>query len=304
MDTIVSHLDVTQIFCEVDDFCQRFEQLMQPQLQLPAVIGEKQSQSRLQRCEIMTIVIAFHGSGFRTFKEFYTLQVLPHWRRAFPKLVSYNRFVELMPWGLMQLCCYLLSRLGDVTGINFIDSTGLDVCHPRRAHAHRTFKGEVGWGKSSVGWYYGFKLHLIVNEHGELIAFQLTPANVDDRVPVPELTQGLFGKLFGDRGYISQALFEQLFERGIQLITKLKKNMKNRLMPMLDKILLRKRAVIESVNDYLKNVCQIEHSRHRSPLNFLVNLVSGLVAYTYQAHKPALDLVPKGLPELPEAAIF
>ena len=304
MDTIVSHLDVTQIFCEVDDFCQRFEALMQPQFQLPAVIGEKQSRSRLHRCEIMTIVIAFHGSGFRTFKEFYTLQVLPHWRRAFPHLVSYTRFVELMPWSLMLLCCYLLSRLGDVTGINFIDSTGLEVCHPRRAHAHRTFQGEVGWGKSSVGWYYGFKLHLIVNEHGELLAFQLTPANVDDRVPVPELTQGLFGKLFGDRGYISQALFELLFERGVQLVTKLKKNMKNRLMPMLDKILLRKRAVIESVNDYLKNVCQIEHSRHRSPLNFLVNLVSGLVAYTYQAHRPSLDLVPKGLPELPEAAIF
>lgn len=304
METIVSHLDITQIFCEVDDFCQRFEYLMQSQLQLPARTGEKLSQSGLQRSEIMTIVIAFHGSGYRTFKEFYTLQVLPDWRRDFPRLVSYNRFVELMPWSLMLLCCYLSRRLGDVTGINFIDSTKLAVCHPRRAHAHRTFKGEVGWGKNSVGWYYGFKLHLIVNEHGELLAFQLTPGNVDDRAPVPELTKGIFGKLFGDRGYISQALFESLFTRGLQLITKLKKKMKNGLMPMLDKILLRKRAVIESVNDYLKNVCQIEHSRHRSPLNFLVNLVSGLVAYTYQPHKPSLDLAPKGLPALPEPAIF
>jgi hypothetical protein len=304
MDTIVSHLNITQIFCEVDDFCQHFESLLQPHLQLPAASGEKQSQSRLQRSEIMTIVIAFHGSGFRTFKEFDTLQGLPHWRSAFPNVVSYNRFIELMPWSLMLLCCYLLSRLGEVTGINFIDSTKLEVGHPRRAHAHRTFSGEVGWGKSSVGWYYGFKLHLIVNEQGELLAFQLTPANVDDRVPVPDWTQGLFGKLFGDRGYISQALFERLLARGVQLVTKLKKNMKNRLMPMLDQILLRQRAVIESVNDYLKNVCQIEHSRHRSPLNFLVNLVAGLVAYTYQAHKPSLDLEPKGLPQLPEAAIF
>lgn len=301
MDMIVSHLDVTQIFCDVDDFCQQFEHLWQQQSQLPSMVGEKRCSSRLQLSEVMTIVIAFHGSGFRTFKDFYTLCVLPHWRRAFPQLVSYTRFVDLMPWSLMLLCCYLYTRLGERTGISFIDSTPLEVCHPKRAHAHRVFADYGAWGKNSMGWYYGFKLHLLINERGELLAFQLTPANVDDRTPVADLTRGIIGKLFGDRGYISQALFEQLWNQGLQLVTKIKKNMKNRLMPLLDKILLRKRALIESVNDQLKNVAQIEHSRHRSPLNFMVNLLAGLVAYTYQPSKPSLDLQPKGLPALPEA---
>ncbi len=301
MESIVSHLDVVQIFCDVDDFCQQFERLWAQQSHLPSMQGEKRSRSRLCVSEVMTILIAFHGSGARTFKDFYTLTVLPYWRKAFPQLVSYNRFVELMPWSLMLLCCYLHIRLGEGSGISFIDATPLAVCHPKRAHCHRVFADFAAWGKSTMGWFYGFKLHLVVNDQGELLAFQLTPANVDDRVPVPDLTQGLIGKLFGDRGYISQALFEQLWQQGLQLITKLKKNMKNRLMPLLDKILLRKRALIESVHDQLKNVAQVEHSRHRSPLNFLVNLIAGLIAYTYQPSKPALDLQAKGFPALPDA---
>lgn len=251
--------------------------------------------------EVMTIVIAFHGSGFRTFKDFYTLCVSPHWRNAFPHLVSYTRFVELMPWCLMLLCCFLNTRKGEVTGISFIDSTPIEVCHPCRAHAHKVFKQQVGWGKSSVGWKYGFKLHLIINDQGELLAFQLTTANTDDRKVVPDLTQDLIGKLFGDRGYVSQNLFEQLYARGLQLMTKSKRNMKNRLVKLIDKVLLRKRALIESVNDQLKNICQIEHSRHRSLFNFLVNLLAGLTAYTYQQKKPALDLEVKGLSALPPA---
>lgn len=303
MNSIVSRLDITQVFCQVDDFCKQFEQQWQHQPQLPSMSGEKRSRSRLRLSEVMTIVIAFHGSGFRTFKDFYTLCVLPHWSKAFPRLVSYNRFVELMPWCLMLLCCFLHTRRGDITGIAFIDSTPIEVCHPCRAHAHRVFAGLVGWGKDSVGWRYGFKLHLIINDKGELLAFKLTTANTDDRKPVPDLTQDLVGKLFGDRGYISQALFEQLYERGLQLIAKSKRNMKNRLVTMMDKILLRKRALIESVNDQLKNICQIEHSRHRSVFNFLVNLLSGLVAYSYQAKKPSLDLEVKGLPALPSVLL-
>jgi len=211
--------------------------------------------------EVMTIAIAFHGSGYKTFKEFYTLHVLQSWRGAFPNLVSYTRFVELMPWCLMLLCCFLHTRRVEVTGISFIDSTPIEVCHRCRAHAHKVFKGLVKWGKNSVGWHFGFKLHLIINDCGELLAFKLTPANVDDRAPVPDMTKDLIGKLFGDRGYISQKLFEELYERGLQLVTKSKKKMKNRLVKLIDKILLRKRAVIESVNDHLKNLCQIEHSR-------------------------------------------
>lgn len=133
-------------------------------------------------------------------------------------------------------------------------------------------------------------MHLIINEYGDLLAVRITPGNGDDRTPVPDMAKDLFGKLFGDRGYVSWKLFEQLLEKGIHLVTTLKKNMKNRLMPVLDKILLRKRSIIETVNDQLKNISQIEHTRHRSLANFLVNLIAGLIAYTYQERKPSLNL--------------
>ncbi len=205
----------------------------------------------------MTIVITFHGSGYRTFKDFYQQKVLADWRDAFPNLVSYGRFVELMPWSFMALVSFLNTHcLGEVTGISFIDSTAIAVCHVKRARAHKTFKRLAAWGKSSVGGYFGFKLHLIINDQGELLAAALTPGNTDDRKPVPDMTKALVGKLFGDRGYISQTLFEALFERGLELIAKRRKNMKNALMPLLDKILLRKRPIIETVNDPLKNLCQ------------------------------------------------
>ena len=150
--------------------------------------------------------------------------------------------------------------------------------------------GSAARGKSSVGWFFGFKLHLVVNDLGELLACRLTPGHVDDRSPVPVLVQRVFGKLFGDRGYLSQGLFAELFERGIHLVTKLKRNMKNRLMPLGDKVLLRQRAIVESINDQLKNISQIEHTRHRSLANFMVNLVSGLVADCHQPKKPSLRL--------------
>ncbi len=242
MSIIVSRLDITQIFCDVDDFCKQWENLWQQIPQLPSTTGERRSKSRMCRSEVMTIVIAFHGSGYRTFKEFYTLHVLPSWREAFPNQVSYTRFVGLMQECLMLLCCFLHTRTGEITGISFIDSTPINVCHNCRAHAHKVFKGLVNWSKNSVSWHFGFKLHLIINDRGELLAFKLTPASVDDRKPVPEMTEDLIGKLFGDRGYVSQKLFEELYERGLELITKSKKNMKNRLVKLIDKILLRKRA--------------------------------------------------------------
>ena len=110
-----------------------------------------------------------------------------------------------------------------------------------------------------------------------------------------EMTQGIFGKLFGDRGYISQELFEKLYEQQLQLITCYKKNMKQKLVKPIDKILLRKRALIETVNVQLQNIFQIEHSRHCSIWNFLVNLMVGLIAYTYLPKKPSIDLEPNVL---------
>ena len=190
---------------------------------------------------------------------------------------------------LLPLAVYLSTQYGSCTGISFIDSTALAVCHPARIHQHRVFRADARRGKTSVGWFYGFKLHLVVNDRGELLAYCLTPGTIDDRQPVARLARRLFGKLFGDKGYISHALAEQLLlTQGLQLITKLRKNMRNILMPLADKLLLRKRAIIEIINDQLKNICQIEHTRHRSPLNFLAHLFAGLIAYCRQPKKPSL----------------
>lgn len=290
---------LVELFCAVDDFCLTFEPCWRGQL---VVSGQAQRQRARQLClsEIMTILILFHQSHYRHFKAFYTEYVLVHLRAEFPGLVSYTRFVEFIPSTLFPLCVYLRHCFGACTGIAFMDSTPLAVCHNRRIAHHKVFTGVAARGKTSVGWFFGFKLHLVFNDQGELLNIALTPGNVDDRKPVPKLVKQLFGKLFADKGYLSQALFEQLLETfGVQLITKLKSNMKNRLMPWADRLLLRKRAIVETIIDQLKNISQIEHTRHRSPVNFLVNLLCGLIAYCHQPKKPSLHL--DALPRLAAA---
>jgi IS5 family transposase len=280
-------MDLTTLFCHIDAFWQAFQPFWEQQLRAS---GERQRQRRTQLSlsEIMTVVILFHQSGFRTFKTFYCHYVCPYLGDAFPELVSYNRFVELQSRAVVPLAAYLQTRYGKSRGIAFIDATSIAVCHNRRIASHRVFEDLAARGKTSIDWFYGFKVHLVVNDQGDLLAVAITPANRDDRKPVPKLTRGLVGKLFGDKGYISQRLYEELFERGLELITTLRRNMKPRLLPLADKLLLRKRALIESVNDQLKNISQIEHSRHRSVKNLFVNLLAGLIAYTWQPTKPAL----------------
>lgn len=259
--------------------------------------------SSLAASEVMTIIIYFHQSRYRDFKTYYTQYVQRHLRREFPHLVSYTRFVELMPPALWPLCLYLKTRFGPVTGISFIDATALPVCHNRRISRHKVFDGLAARGKTSMGWFFGFKLHLVVNDCGELLAFYVTPGNVDDRQPVPRLAHRLFGKLFGDKGYISQPLADQLLAQNVHLITGLRKNMKNRLLLLFDKLMLRKRALIETITDQLKNISQVAHTRHRSVDNFLVNLVAGLIAYTHQPKKPSLNLRDESLALLPATLI-
>lgn len=280
-------MSLLELFCNIDDFCQACQR--QQAAQLPAQTGQPVRQPGLSESEIMTIMIHFHQVGYRTFKTYYTDYVQTQLRGEFPHLVSYNRFIQLLPRVVLLLWAYAQSRCGRCTGIAFVDSTPLRVCHNRRISRNKVFKGLAARGQSSLGWFYGFKLHLIVNEVGDLLAFTLTPGNDDDRKPVPRLAKGLFGKLFGDKGYLSQALFEQLWQQGLQLITAVKANMKNRLMPLMDKLLLRKRYIIETINDQLKNLSQIEHSRHRSPINFLINVLAGVIAYSWQPKKPAIN---------------
>jgi hypothetical protein len=259
---------------------------------LNAGFRKRNRRGQLSPSEIMTILVWFHRSNYRTFKHFYQEYVCEALRQEFPNLVSYSRFIALIPGVCVPLCAYLMTRRGPCTGIAFVDATSLAVCHNRRIRSHKVFRHVAARGKTSVGWFYGFKLHLMINDRGDLLGFFVTAGNVDDRKPLPKMARDLFGKLFGDKGYISQQLFTDLLNQGVQLITKLRKNMKNRLMSVVDKVLLRKRSLIETVYDQLKNISQIEHTRHRSVTNYFMNLVAGLIAYTYQEQKPSLNLSP------------
>ncbi|MEM7031706.1 MAG: IS982 family transposase [Chloroflexota bacterium] len=292
-------MSLLEIFCAVDDFMIIFDQWLQERAltQVPSKRGRK---ATLSMSEVMTIIIWFHQSPYQDFKAFYTQHVQVYLRDEFPNLVSYNRFVELMPGTLMPLCVYMvICCRGEQTGIAFVDSTSIAVCHNKRIRRHKTFAAVARRGKSTMGWFYGFKLHLVVNDVGEILAFCLTSGNVDDREPVPTLAKELWGRLVGDKGYISQDLFEQLFEQDLRLITTVRKDMTNRLMPVMDRVLSRKRSVIETINDQLKNISNIAHTRHRSTTNFLVNLLAGLIAYSWKPNKPALNLSDQDLAQLP-----
>jgi hypothetical protein len=280
-------MSLLELFCDVAAFCQLAQQQTLPSS------GRQGRQPGICESEVMTILIHFHQSGYRDFKCYYLYHVQTHLRAEFPYLVSYARFITLLPSVLVLLWAYALSRCTCRSGISFVDSTPLRVCHNRRIGRHKVFAGVAKRGQSSLGWFFGLKLHLVVSERGDVLAFALTPGNVDDRKPVPRLAKRLFGKLFGDQGYLSQPLFEQLFQHGLTLITNLKAKMKNRFVPLEDKLLLRKRSLIEMINDQLKNISQIEHSRHRSPKNAVMNVLAGLIAYTFQPRKPALNLSPK-----------
>ena len=287
---------IIEIFSMCDDFSKNFDGIVQKNSITAGDSAKKRKYHRdgkMSDSEVMTILILFHNSGYRCLKHFYLDHVCKHMRHLFPKTVSYNRFVELEKRAVLKLAVLVKTILmGKCTGISFIDSTPLRVCKNQRILQHKTFKGIAERGKCSVGWFYGFKLHIICNEMGEIVNFMFTPGNVDDREPlkVERFTEELYGKLVGDRGYISKDIFCKLFINGIQLITKLKNKMKNSLMSVADKVLLRKRAIIESVNDELKNMAQIEHSRHRSFHNFVNNLVAGIAAYCFFPKKPMLQL--------------
>src|SRR6266446_2127224 len=274
-------MNILHLFCEIDDFYQFFEPQWK-RFQFASLERKRNRESSLTVSEVMTLIVLFHASAYRNFKSYYTEHVLKHLAGEFPRLVSYNRFVELMSSAMIPFCCYLETRKGQCSGISFIDSTSLKVCHNRRIYSHKVFETSARRGKTSVDWFYGFKLHLVINDQGELHSLRLTAGNVDDRQPVERL-------FFND-------------EQQLQLITKLKKGMKNRLMPLFDKIMLRKRSIIESVIDQLKNISQIEHTRHRSAVNFFVNLIAGLIAYTWREKKPSLNIRFKDQLLLPEVA--
>ena len=277
---------------KVDDFCNVFKnEYSKHYIKIDSKIKSRNREASLCDSEVISLLISFHNGQFRNFKHFYLNYVCAHLKSDFPKLVSYNRFIELSHRHAIVFMLFIQhSCKGECTGISFIDSTVIRVCHNKRIKRNKVFKGVAQVGKSTMGWFFGFKLHLIINDKGEVLSFYLTQGNVDDRdvKTITKMTEDIFGRLFGDKGYISKALSDLLWGNGIQLITQVKRNMKKKALSNEEKLLLRKRSVIETVNDELKNICQVEHTRHRSISGFLLNIMGAIAAYSFFPKKPSI----------------
>jgi len=281
---------LTETFCLIDDFCRQFEPAWHKRM-LQTGSKKRQRKSELSLAELMTLVVLFHQLRFRQFKSFYLNHACRYLRAEFPKLPSYQRIVELTPRCVAPLATLFECLKGACDGVSIADATPVAVCDNKRIPRHRVFKGKAERGKTSMGWFYGFKLHAIINSQGELVRIKLTPGNTNDRKPIPEMCQGLFGLLFADKGYVGKPLVETLKDMAIKLVTTLKKNMKPVPLTLFEKALLKRRSLIETVFDELKNLCQIEHTRHRSTSNFIVNLMAGIIAYCLSETKPSLSLI-------------
>ena len=278
---------ITEIFYLADEFCLEFEKSMSSY----SLGNQPKKKPKMSQSEVITIMVLFHFGAFKNMKHFYQYYVKEHLTGYFLDSVSYNRFVELMQSVSLAMTIFLKTCcLGESTGIAFIDSTPIRVCKNKRIPRHKVFEGIAQRGKSTVGYFYGFKLHFVTNDKGEILNFVITPGNTDDREPLKDkkFVEKIKGKLYADKGYVSKELTEVLFVDGLHLITHIRNNMKNVLMEMKDKILLRKRSVIETINDELINICSIEHSRHRSFTNFITNMIAGLIAYSFFPKKPAI----------------
>lgn len=281
--------DITELFCFVDDFAKGIaKEVKSHQLKDNKLLRRPTRIPGLTDSEIMTIILMFQESPCRNFKFFYK-SYLQLYHSEFPKMPCYDRFLTLMPRVLHLLVFFLYCLFSPGKGIAYVDATSLAVCHPKRIYRNKVFKGLASRGKTTKGWFFGFKLHVIITPQGDLMRVKLTGGNVDDRKVVPQMTQGLTGLLFGDKGYISKELFLKLYRRGLKLVTGIKKTMKNMLMDWNEKVLLRKRSLIETVFDYLKNKLQLEHTRHRSPFNMLIHLVSTLIVYQLKPTKPSIS---------------
>lgn len=280
--------NITAIYVCIDDFCKIYEKSEQYRLIVTA--KQRCRSSEMSLSEMLTIMVIFHFSPCKNFKYFYNEYLKYAHKADFQKLLSYSRFVQLMPRLFVPLCILLHTVFGEKTGIYVTDSTSLPVCDNKRITRNRVFNGLAARGKTTMGWFFGLKLHLVINHKGSIVAVKITPGNTDDRSVLDTMTRYLKGSIFADKGYISKSLFSKLYTRGLKLITGIRRNMKNYLMPLIDKIMLRKRYIIETIFGILKQDMNLSHSRHRSPINACVNTLSCLVAYQLRSHKPSLLL--------------
>jgi hypothetical protein len=290
-------VDITALYCCLDDFCKAFADWEAHRL-IPSP-QTRQRSGKLSRAEMLFIMVLFHLSPYKNFKTFYLYGIGCQHRGCFRDLPHYDRFVSLMPRLFAPLMVLLHSMSGEHTGVYFADSTKLAVCHNRRIDRHKVFASLAARGKTSMGWFFGLKLHFVINHKGQIMALKITPGNTADSTVLDEITQHLSGKLYADKGYIGRVLFSKLWQRGLHLITGIRRNMRNYLMPLADKIMLHKRFVIETVLDILKCEMGLEHSRHRSVINAMVHVLSCLVAYAFRPSKPSISLNSKKLHAYP-----
>ena len=274
------------IFCEIDDFCKEVDK-NKSELLLPAPTkGGRGPDCCLSISEIMTIQILFQMIGYRNFKTFYTGFLQKYMTDYFPSLPGYVRFVELMSRSIFPLTLFAQLKCGKKTGIYYIDSSCLPVCHLKRSKRHKTFDAVAEYGKTSVGWFFGLKIHVVINHNGELIAFKITKGNRHDGAVAQSLLESLRGLAFGDKGYIGKKLFEVLLEKGLKLITRKRKNMKEQQkLNNYEQQLLNQRGLIETVFNCMKNKYHVWHTRHRSVINALTHLMAALAAYVIEPLK-------------------
>jgi hypothetical protein len=201
----------------------------------------------------------------------------------FPGFPSYNRFIELMNRVIFPLTIFSQLNAGRKTGIYYIDSSCLPVCHIKRSKRHKTFESVATYGKTSVGWFFGLKLHIVTNHKGELMTFKVTKGDCHDAKVAPNLLTPFEGLAFGDKGYLGKKIFDELFKNGLKLITRKRKNMKNtEILSKFEQQMLNQRGIIETVFGHLKYCYHVWHSRHRSIANAMTHLVAALAIYTIQ----------------------
>lgn len=282
-------MELTTIFYHADEFCKFFEKEFKVRV-LSDGRNLREKNCSLSLSEVVAIAVYYHQSGYKTFKDYYIKSA--ELKPAFPGMPSYNRFIELQQKAVMPLALFAkLQSSKECNGVSFIDSFPLRVSHQKRISSHKTFRGLAARGKTSIGWFYGFKLHVIINSRGQILNFAITPGNVVDNNTqiIEQLMQDIYGKVYGDKGYLLNAdLFKKLFCQGVHLVTKIRRNMKNKLMDIKDKIMLKKRGVVESVGAVFKEDLNIEHSRYRSPIALFINVFCGLIAYSFRKNKPSI----------------
>ena len=269
------------LFCELDDFCQELRKAENAHLIEGTSTKKRGPEKALSTSEIMTILVMFHEVRYRDFKTFYSY-VVKYWSSYFTHLPSYSCFINRIKEVMLPLTLFAQLRSGKRTGIYYIDSSCLPVCHLKRSKRHRTFNQIAQYGKTSVGWFFGLKLHLVINDKGQLMAFKITQGNRHDGKAGESLLKNLNGLAFGDKGYIGKEVLKRLLEQGLKLITRQRKNMKKVPISHYEKQLLNQRGLVETVFNHLKFHYQIWHTRHRSVMNALTHLVAGLVAYTIE----------------------